>query len=153
MGKEGIFMKTLFYPKDVEKLVDITYRQIQYWDRSKLVKPSLLRKDRYRLYSLTDLIQLDLVVKLRNKGISIQKMRKIVTKLKKCLSVNTLTMSEIQIAVSPKGSIIVSKSTILMDDEAAEDHFFYNPKKFIDLVNDYYIKKATQKTLDSLGKN
>ena len=54
----------------------ISYRQIQYWDKTSFIKPSYRRRGKYRLYTFADLIQLRLAKMLRETNFSIQKLRK-----------------------------------------------------------------------------
>lgn len=74
-----------FVPKDVTRFVGITYRQMQYWDTTGLIKPSHQRKNRYRLYTFADLVLLKTVSVLRVNGYSIQKIRRTVTVLQELL--------------------------------------------------------------------
>lgn len=75
-----------FGTKQVLKLTGLTTRQVDYWDRSHFIKPSIKEASGYgstRLYSFTDLVQLKVAKTLMDKGISLQKIRKAMTYLKK----------------------------------------------------------------------
>lgn len=68
------------------KLTGITYRQLDYWDKTHFIKPSVSGAEGYgsvRLYSFIDLVQLKVAKTLKDKGISLQKIRKAITWLKK----------------------------------------------------------------------
>ena len=68
-----------FNTKMACQIVGISQRQIQHWDETGLVKPSLREaagKGTIRLYSYTDLIQLKVVKTLRNHRISLQEIRR-----------------------------------------------------------------------------
>jgi len=65
-------MKTFFTPKEVAKIVGLSYRQIQYWDKTNFIKPSYRRRGKYRLYTFQDLIQMKLAKTLRGHEYSIQ---------------------------------------------------------------------------------
>ena len=68
------------------KLTGITYRQLVYWDETHFIKPSLSEAEgtgSVRLYSFTDLVQLKVANALKTQGVSLQKIRKAVTWLKK----------------------------------------------------------------------
>jgi predicted RNase H-like HicB family nuclease len=59
--------------------VGVSLRQVQHWDETGLVKPSIREaagKGTIRLYSYTDLIQLKVVKTLRDHRISLQKIRR-----------------------------------------------------------------------------
>src|ERR1043166_10220091 len=78
-------MKSFFTPKEVAKLIGISYRQVQYWDKTNFIKPSYRRRGKYRLYTFSDLIQLEVAKVLRETNISIQRLRKIIKSLKSLL--------------------------------------------------------------------
>ena len=63
------------------KVVGISYRQLDYWARTDLLKPSLREAEgsgTQRLYSFTDLVQLRVIKRLLDTGISLAKIRKAV---------------------------------------------------------------------------
>ena len=75
-----------FNSKAVSKITSLSFRQIDYWDRAHFIKPSVSEATGYgsvRLYSFNDLIQLRVAKTLMDKGISLQKIRKSITYLKK----------------------------------------------------------------------
>ena len=60
------------------KIVDITYRQLDYWTRTGLVIPSVqaaMGSGTQRLYSFNDLLQLKVIKSLTDAGASLQKVR------------------------------------------------------------------------------
>ena len=68
-----------FNTKMACKIIGVSPRQIQHWDETELVKPSIREaagKGTVRLYSYTDLIQLKVVKTLRDHRISLQKIRR-----------------------------------------------------------------------------
>jgi len=75
-----------FNTKTVSKITGLTLRQIDHWDKTHFIKPSVREASGYgsvRLYSFTDLIQFKVAKTLKDKGISIQKIKKAITYLKK----------------------------------------------------------------------
>jgi len=75
-----------FNTKTVAALTGLTQRQIDYWDRTHFVKPSLKEAAGYgsgRLYSFVDLVQLKVAKILKDKGVSLQRIRKSINYLKK----------------------------------------------------------------------
>lgn len=59
-------------------LVDITYRQLDYWARTGLLEPSLQRaagSGSQRLYTFTDVVQLKVIKRLLDAGMSLKKIR------------------------------------------------------------------------------
>jgi predicted RNase H-like HicB family nuclease len=74
-----------FNTKTVVKLVGLTQRQIDYWDRSHFIKPTVKEASGYgtgRLYAFTDIVQLKVAKTLKDKGVSLQKIRKSISYLK-----------------------------------------------------------------------
>jgi DNA-binding transcriptional MerR regulator len=70
-----------FRVPEVCKVVGISYRQLDYWARTALVRPSI-RDARgsgtQRLYSFQDLVALKVIKGLLDTGVSLQKVRKAV---------------------------------------------------------------------------
>ncbi len=70
---------------EVTKIVGITYRQLDYWTRTGLVKPSV--KDArgsgtQRLYSFQDLAMLRLIKRMLDSGVNLQQIRKAIGTLR-----------------------------------------------------------------------
>ena len=66
---------------DVVRVVGITYRQLDYWARTGLVRPSIRDAQgsgSQRLYSFQDLVALKVIKSLLDTGISLQRVRKAV---------------------------------------------------------------------------
>ena len=71
------------------KLVGITYRQLDYWARTKLIVPSLKQASgsgTQRLYSFTDVVQLKVIKRLLDAGMSLKKIRQAMEILRAQLS-------------------------------------------------------------------
>ena len=67
-----------FRAPDVCRLVGISYRQLDYWARTDLLKPSLQDAQgsgSQREYSFTDVVQLRVVKRLLDAGMSLKKIR------------------------------------------------------------------------------
>jgi len=70
------------------KLVDITYRQLDYWARTDLLTPSVASAQgsgSQRLYSFTDVVQLKVVKRLLDAGMSLKKIRQAIVILRQQL--------------------------------------------------------------------
>ena len=73
---------------EVCKLVGISYRQLDYWARTGMVTPSVREaggSGTQRLYSFRDLVQLRVIKKLLDAGVSLQNVRKAVVYLRQHL--------------------------------------------------------------------
>jgi DNA-binding transcriptional MerR regulator len=74
-----------FRGPQVCRIVGITYRQLDYWARTDLVRPSLADargSGSQRLYGYRDLVELKVVKSLLDAGISLQGARKAITYLR-----------------------------------------------------------------------
>lgn len=67
----------IFGTKDASKVAGLTIRQLQYWDKSNLISPSVSRfKGNRRLWTESDLLRLLIIKKLQDAGMSVQSIRK-----------------------------------------------------------------------------
>lgn len=79
MGEEG------YRVPDVCRIVGISYRQLDYWTRTGLVRPSIRDAQgsgTQRLYSFQDLALLKIIKKLLDTGVSLQQVRKAIGTLR-----------------------------------------------------------------------
>src|SRR5579872_2398432 len=74
-------MKTRFSTDEVAARTGITHRQLQWWDEQGIVVPA--RLGRNRRYSMEDLAEIAVLQQLRHKGVSLQRMRKVIRFLQK----------------------------------------------------------------------
>jgi DNA-binding transcriptional MerR regulator len=67
------------------RLVGITYRQLDYWARTNLVTPSVRAADgsgSQRLYGFGDLVELRIIKRLLDAGVSLQRIREAIAHLR-----------------------------------------------------------------------
>lgn len=72
-------LKRFYGSKDVCKIIGLTYKQLDYYDRTDFVKPSVSGAGgcgTRRMYSFKDLLKLKVIKKLLEAGISLQKIRR-----------------------------------------------------------------------------
>ncbi len=74
-------MLITFTSSQVVELTGITARQLQWWDERGIVVPT--RDGHRRLYSLEDLAEIAVIVELRRRGFSLQRVRKVIRFLQK----------------------------------------------------------------------
>ena len=70
---------------EVTRVVGISYRQLDYWARTGLVRPSIRDaggSGTQRLYSFQDMLQLKVIKKLIDAGVALQKIRTAIEYLK-----------------------------------------------------------------------
>ena len=73
------------------KLVGITYRQLDYWARTNLIRPSLQEatgSGSQRRYSFSDVVQLKVIKRLLDAGMSLKKIRFAVEILREQMSLD-----------------------------------------------------------------
>lgn len=95
--------------KTVQSITGLTNRRIDYWDRTHFIKPSISEASGHgsaRLYSFTDLVQMRVAKALLDKGLSLQKIRKAVTYLKKNMPDVKQPLSELKF-LTDGGSVFV----------------------------------------------
>jgi len=68
-------MQESFTSRDVVSLTGITPRQLQWWDERRIVVPA--REGHRRLYSMEDLAEVAVICQLRQRGFSLQRVRKV----------------------------------------------------------------------------
>lgn len=75
-----------FGAKVIQEITGVSRMQLQHWDRTGIVRPSIrvgAGKGSRREYSFKDLVQLKVAKRLREEGISLQKIRKALEFLRK----------------------------------------------------------------------
>ena len=72
-------MQNIYPTNLVRKLTGATLNQLKYWVRINLVSPE--REGKSSFYSFKDIVKLRVLVSLRNKGLSLQKVRKVIRTL------------------------------------------------------------------------
>lgn len=80
--------ETGFRAPQVCSLVGITYRQLDYWARTKLIRPSVqpaTGSGSQRLYSFSDIVQLKVVRRLLDAGMSLKRIRQAIEILREQL--------------------------------------------------------------------
>ena len=68
-------MQGPFTTREVIQFTGITPRQLQWWDERAIVVP--VRKGHRRLYSMEDLAEVAVICELRQRGFSLQRVRKV----------------------------------------------------------------------------
>jgi predicted RNase H-like HicB family nuclease len=108
-----------FNTSAVSKITRLSKRQIDYWDRSHFVKPSVREaagQGSTRLYSFSDLIQLKVARTLLGTGISLQKIRKAVWYLKKNMPNVDKPLSDLKFLTDGKTIFVLTKDSRVIID-------------------------------------
>jgi predicted RNase H-like HicB family nuclease len=101
-----------FNTKAITSITGLTMRQIDYWDKTHFIKPSVREAAGYgsvRLYSFTDLVQMKVAKTLMDKGITLQKIRKSITYLKKNMPDIEKPLSELRFLTDGTTAFVITR--------------------------------------------
>jgi predicted RNase H-like HicB family nuclease/DNA-binding transcriptional MerR regulator len=115
--------------KTVCQIVGLSYRQLDYWDRTHFLKPSLREATgtgSARLYAFVDLVQLRVAKMLREKGISLQKIRKCLTYLKKHAPEIEKPLAQIRLLTDGESIFELTKDPKVMVDTLKGGQFVFS---------------------------
>jgi DNA-binding transcriptional MerR regulator len=102
---------------EVCKITGITYRQLDHWTTSNLIKASIRSikgSGFHRIYSFQDIIQIKLVNKLREAGVSLQKIRLALTNMESVLG-EDINISDVSIFSDGKSIYVISDNDQMID--------------------------------------
>jgi predicted RNase H-like HicB family nuclease len=108
-----------FNTKTISRISGLSARQVDYWDRTHFIKPSVSEASGYgsvRLYSFNDLIQLKVAKTLMDKGISLQKIRKAISYLKKNMPGIERPLSELKFLTDGETIFVLTKDKKIIID-------------------------------------
>jgi DNA-binding transcriptional MerR regulator len=97
------------------KIVGITYRQLDYWARTGLLKPSLAEatgSGSRRQYSYRDLLELRIIKTLLDAGIKLESVRDVFTNLRQTVGSD---ISSANIVISGTSSVVLSTNDELIE--------------------------------------
>jgi DNA-binding transcriptional MerR regulator len=97
------------------KIVGITYRQLDYWARTNLIRPSIADakgSGSQRRYSYRDLVELKVIKSLLDAGVSLQSARRAVEYLRDNLGED---LSAAKLVLNGPGSVLVRNDGELVD--------------------------------------
>ena len=104
-----------FRGPQVCKIVGITYRQLDYWARTDLIRPSIADargSGTQRRYSYRDLVELKVIKGLLDAGVSLQSARRAIEYLRHHLGEDIATAS---LVINGAGSVLVRTDGELVD--------------------------------------
>jgi DNA-binding transcriptional MerR regulator len=110
-------MDSGFTSSQVVTFTGITLRQLQWWDERGMVVPR--REGHRRLYSLEDLAEIAVICELRQRGLSLQRVRKVMVflqrELGKRLYQSASTNSQIHLLTDGKNIFIKDSPESIVD--------------------------------------
>lgn len=111
------------------RITGLSYRQLDYWDRTHFIKPSLQEAKgtgSARLYAFVDLIQLRVARMLREKGISLQKIRRCLTYLKKHAPEVEKPLAQLRLLTDGDSIFVLTKDPKVMVDTLKGGQFVFS---------------------------
>jgi DNA-binding transcriptional MerR regulator len=130
-------VKSTFTPKEVVKIIGISYRQIQYWDKTSFIRPSYRSHGKYRQYTFSDLVQMKVAKMLRDHEVSIQRLRKIIKLLRDLLPRISFPLSECNLLIEGD-KILVFNGDVLMDAHTGENYVRFDARSLREQINELY---------------
>lgn len=140
-------MKSTFTPKEVVKIIGISYRQIQYWDKTNFIRPSYRSHGKYRQYTFSDLVQMKVAKMLRDRDVSIQRLRKIIKGLRDLLPRINFPLSECSLLIE-SDKILVFHGDVLMDTVTGQNYVRFDARSLREQINELY----SDEDLESSGE-
>jgi predicted RNase H-like HicB family nuclease/DNA-binding transcriptional MerR regulator len=111
------------------RITGLSYRQLDYWDRSHFIKPSLQEATGIgsaRLYTFVDLVQLRVAKMLREQGLSLQKIRKCVTFLKTHAPEVEKPLAQLRLLTDGESIFVLTKDPKVMVDTLRGGQFVFS---------------------------
>lgn len=96
-----------FTPMEVAEIVGVTRRQLQHWDKTDLVTPSQRTAGGHSRYSFQDLVALKTVKRLLDAGVSLQKIRGSVGRLRQLLPTIRRPLVELTLVASESVVLVI----------------------------------------------
>jgi len=95
-------------------IVGITYRQLDYWARTGLLHPSISQakgSGSQRIYSYSDLLQLKVIKRLLDSGVSLQAARRAI----ECLRSSGEDLASANLVINDQHSVLAQTDEVLID--------------------------------------
>ncbi len=115
MGAHHTGSEAGFSGKRTAEIVDITYRQLDYWARTDLVRPSLADASgsgSRRQYSYRDLLELKVIKSLLDSGIRLEQVRKVFAYMRNHLGEDVASAN---LVIDGSNSVLVNTGEELID--------------------------------------
>ncbi len=103
-----------FRGPQVCKIVGITYRQLDYWARTGLLRPSLTDASgsgSQRLYAYSDVVELKVIKQLLDAGVNLQKARRAIA----CLRESGEDLATASLVLADEQSVLVQSGEEIVD--------------------------------------
>lgn len=117
-----------FNSKTVAKVTGLSFRQVDYWDRTHFIKPSVsdaTGRGSVRLYSFNDMVQLKVAKTLKDNGVSLQKIRKAIHYLKKNMPEIEKPLSELRFLTDGVTIFVLTRDNKTIIDTLKSGQFVF----------------------------
>lgn len=108
MGKEI----QLFKSQQVREIIGLTRRQMQYWASTGLIVPSRATDGGHARYTFEDLVAFKTSKKLLAAGVSVQRIRKVIQRLKTILPKVKRPLSELTVVATDDVILVFYEDTV-----------------------------------------
>jgi DNA-binding transcriptional MerR regulator len=108
MGKEKQFFKS----QQVREIIGLTRRQMQYWASTDLVVPSYTTAGGHARYTFEDLVALKTAKRLLGAGVSVQRIRNVMSELKNVLPKIKRPLSELTLVATGDVILVFYEDTV-----------------------------------------
>jgi len=97
--------KRYFHSHDVREIVGLTRRQMQYWSQTGLITPGHRTRGGHSRYTFEDLVACKTAKKLLDAGVSLQRIRKVLTRLRDILP--TIKKPLVELTLVATGDVVL----------------------------------------------
>lgn len=104
--------KATFTSHEVSEIIGLTRRQIQHWDQTDLIKPSLRTPGGHSRYTFQDLVSFKTAKKLLNAGVSVQRIRQSISHLQKLLPTIKRPLAELTLVATGDMVLVFYEGTV-----------------------------------------
>ncbi|MBI3611113.1 MAG: MerR family transcriptional regulator [Nitrospirae bacterium] len=104
--------KSFFTSHEVSEVIGLTRRQIQHWDQTGLIKPSLRTPGGHARYTFQDLVSFKTAKKLLDAGISLQRIRRSIGELQRLLPTIKRPLAELTLVATGEMVLVFYEGTV-----------------------------------------
>jgi len=116
-------MSDLFRSRDVVQILGVSRRQLHYWAQTDLIAPSAKTPGGHARYTFADLVALKAAKRLIDAGVSVQRIRKSIGKLRRILPTVARPLSDL-ILVATGDVVLVFRNGTAFDAVSGQQWIF-----------------------------
>lgn len=102
----------LYRTRDVQEILDVSRRQLQYWAQTDLVRPSVKTTGGHNRYTFDDLVALKATKRLIDSGVSVQRIRSSIGALRSTLPEIARPLSELVLVATGDVVLVFREGTV-----------------------------------------